>query len=61
MDHIDLRKYLAIKESRTGRRRYDSEILLKVILFAFMEHGYTSVREIESCVNRYPFYVAASG
>ena len=47
MDHIDLRKYLAIKESRTGRRRYDSEILLKVILFAFMEHGYTSVREIE--------------
>ena len=47
MDHIDLRKYLAIKESRTGRRRYDSDILLKVILFAFMEHGYTSVREIE--------------
>ena len=52
MDHIDLRKYLAIKESRTGRRRYDSEISLKVILFAFMEHGYTSVREIESCVKQ---------
>ena len=47
MDCIDLRKYLAVKESRTGRKRYNSEILLKVILFAFMEHGYASVREIE--------------
>ena len=47
MEHIDLRKYLAVKESRTGRKRYDPEILLKVILFAFMERGYVSVREIE--------------
>lgn len=45
--HIDLKKYLAVKESRTGRKRYDSETLMKVILFAFMEHGYVSVREIE--------------
>ena len=47
MDHIDLNKYLAIEESRTGRPRYDRGTLLKVILFAFMEHGYVSVREIE--------------
>lgn len=47
MGHIDLRKHLAIMESRTGRKRYNPEILLKVILFAFMEHGYVSVREIE--------------
>ena len=47
MNHIDLKRYLAVKESRTGRKRYDSEILLKVILFAFMERGYVSVREIE--------------
>lgn len=47
MDHIDLKKYFAVKESRKGRKRYDSEILLKVILFAFMERGYASVREIE--------------
>ena len=47
MDCIDLRKYLAVKESKTGRKRYNSEILLKVILFAFMEKGYASVREIE--------------
>lgn len=47
MEHIDLNKYLAVKESRTGRKRYDSTILLKVILFAFMEHGYVSVRTIE--------------
>lgn len=47
MDHIDLNKYLAVKESRIGRKRYAPEILLKVILFAFMEHGYVSTREIE--------------
>ncbi len=47
MDHIDLKKYIATKERYTGRKRYDSEILLKVILFAFTENGYTSVREIE--------------
>lgn len=47
MDHIDLKRYLVVKENRTGRKRYDSEILLKVILFAFMEHGYVSTREIE--------------
>ena len=46
MNHIDLKKYLAFKESRVGRKRYDSETLLKVILFAFMEFGYVSVREI---------------
>ena len=48
MDCIDLRKYLAVKESKKGRKRYNSEILLKVILFAFMEKGYASVREIET-------------
>ena len=47
MDCIDLKKYLAAPESRTGRKRYNLEILLKVILFAFMEKGYASVREIE--------------
>lgn len=47
MDHIDLNQYLAVQERSTGRSKYDSTILLKVILFAFMEHGYTSVRMIE--------------
>ena len=47
MDCIDLRKYLAVKESRAGRKRYNSEILLKVTLFAFKEYGYASVRAIE--------------
>lgn len=47
LNQIDLKRYLVIKENRTGRKRFDSEILLKVILFAFMEHGYVSVREIE--------------
>ncbi|MFQ9065027.1 MAG: hypothetical protein ACLR5R_07825 [Eubacterium sp.] len=41
--HIDLKKYLAVKESRTGRKRYDSETLMKVILFALMENRYVSV------------------
>ena len=47
MENIDLRKYLAVKESKTGRKRYCPEILLKIILFAFMENGYVSTREIE--------------
>lgn len=47
MEHIDLNQYLAVEESRTGRKRYDPIILLKVILFAFMENGYVSVRAIE--------------
>ena len=50
-EHIDLNKYLAVKESRIGRKRYDSRILLKVILFAFMEYGYASTREIEKLCN----------
>lgn len=47
LNQIDLKRYLVVKENRTGRKRFDSETLLKVILFAFMEHGYVSTREIE--------------
>ena len=47
MDHIDLRRYLVEKDSKMGRPRYNSIILLKVILFAFMENGYASTRMIE--------------
>lgn len=47
LNQIDLKRYLVIKENRTGRKRFDSETLLKIILFAFMEHGYASTREIE--------------
>ena len=47
IDHIDLNKYLTIEGRRPGRPRYDEETLLKVILFAFMEDGYESLRKIE--------------
>ena len=47
MNHIDLSKYLTTEDRRTGRPRYEEEILLKVILFAFMENGYESLRKIE--------------
>ena len=48
LNHIDLKKYF-VKEGhrRTGRPEYDSEKLLRVVLFAFMENGYASVRQIE--------------
>lgn len=46
IDHIDLNKYLRSKEPGRGRPRYDEEILLKVILFAFMICGYPSTRAI---------------
>ena len=47
IDHIDLNKYLTTGERRTGRPRYDEKTLLKVILFAFMENDYESLRKIE--------------
>ena len=46
MDHIDLQKYFVEKGHETGRPRYDREKLLKIVLFAFMEFGYCSVRFI---------------
>ena len=47
INHIDLNKYIVNERSNTGRPRYDSITLLKVILFAFMENGYISTRAIE--------------
>lgn len=47
MDHIDLSKYFVEKGYTTGRPRCDEQKLLKVILFAFMERGIRSLREIE--------------
>ena len=47
MDCIDLSKYFVKKGYKTGRPRCDEHKLLKVILFAFMEHGYCSLRQIE--------------
>ena len=48
MDHIDLSKYFVeAKGYKTGRPRCDAEKLLKFILFAFMEHGFCSLRDIE--------------
>ena len=52
MDHIDLSRYFVEKGYKTGRPRCDEHKLLKVILFAFMEHGICSLRKIEkSCRN----------
>ncbi len=47
MSQIDLIKYFAVKESKMGRPRFDGEKMLKIILFAFMENGYVSLRNIE--------------
>lgn len=47
LSHIDLNKYLVVKGHRRGRKRYDSGTMLKVVLFAFMENGYASTRDIE--------------
>lgn len=47
MAHIDLRKYFAEEGCKMGRPRCDAEKLLKVILFAFMEEGYSALRKLE--------------
>ena len=48
MAHIDLNRYFATEDRRTGRPTYDRETLLKIVLFAFMEFGYCSVRQIRA-------------
>ena len=48
---IDLQRYFVEKEHETGRPRYDREKLLKIVLFAFMEFGYCSLRFIEKLCN----------
>ena len=48
MAHIDLKRYFVEQKGHeTGRPRYDREKLLKIVLFAFMEFGYCSVRYIQ--------------
>lgn len=50
VDCIDFTSYFAVKERKTGRPRYNPTIMLKIILFSFMENGYLSLRSIEkSC------------
>ena len=47
IDCIDLKKFFVVKENKTGRPEYDKEILLKIILFAFMDNCYTSTRNLQ--------------
>ena len=63
MDHIDLTPYFVEdKDYKTGRPRCDAQKLLKVILFAFMEHGISSLREIEKlCRNDIRFLYLLDG
>ena len=51
MEQIDLQKYFVEEGNKTGRPKFDSVKLLKIILFAFMENGYPSVRNINKLCN----------
>ena len=51
ISHVDLNKYVVNERNSTGRPRYDCTTLLNVILFAFMENGYASTREIAKLCN----------
>ena len=63
VDHIDLTPYFVDdKDYKTGRPRCDAQKLLKVILFAFMEHGISSLRDIEKlCRNDIRFLYLLDG
>ena len=63
MDHIDLTPYFVEdKDYKTGRPRCDAQKLLKVILCAFMEHGISSLRDIEKlCRNDIRFLYLLDG
>ena len=47
MNNIDLSKYYKNRKSQYGRPKYDCDKMLKIALFAFMENGYSSLRDIE--------------
>ena len=63
MEHIDLTPYFVDdKDYKTGRPKCDSKKLLKVILFAFMENGISSLRDIEKlCRNDIRFLYLLDG
>ena len=63
MDRIDLTPYFVDdKDYKTGRPRCDAQKLLKVILFAFMERGISSLRDIEKlCKNDIRFLYLLDG
>ena len=45
--HIDPKKYLKEEGFEMGRPRYDEIKLLKIVLFAFMDFGDVTVRELQ--------------
>ena len=47
MNHMDLNKYFTARNCKLGRPAYDRRTLLRLVLFAFMEEGYNSLRHIE--------------
>ena len=51
MGKVDLTKYFVVEGNKAGRPRLDSIKLLKIILFAFMEFGYASLRNIHKLCN----------
>ena len=46
MTQIDRNQFFTPKERKTGRPEFDRVKLLRIVLFAFMEYGYCSVRQI---------------
>ena len=63
VEHIDLTPYFVDdKGYKTGRPKCDTQKLLKVILFAFMEYGIRSLRDIEKlCRNDIRFMYLLDG
>ena len=51
MGKVDLTKYFVVEGNKAGRPRLNSIKLLKIIIFAFMEFGYASLRNINKLCN----------
>lgn len=45
--HLNTQKYFAPWNCGPGRKKFDEDKLLKIVLFSFMENGYVSFRNIE--------------
>lgn len=47
INHLDIHKYFSTNTHDTGRPEYDKVKLFKIVMFAFMDNGYVSLRNIE--------------
>lgn len=62
MKGLDLNKYLKKEKDTRGRKGYDLEVMLQIILYAYIDEGQVSYSNLEKfCEERTPYMLIANG